>query len=51
MKVLDLPDKKSSFKAGRYMNATGRTFYGKQLDNKGRSKIAFTERDHAAGYN
>lgn len=46
----DLPDKKSTFAVGRYINQSGKAFYSKQLDNKGRSKVAFTERDHAAGY-
>lgn len=50
IKVLDLPDKKGTFGVSRYINSSGKAMYSKQLDNKGRSKIAFTERDHAAGY-
>ena len=50
IKIHDKVDKKSSFGVGRYINSSNRNFYSRQLDNKGRSKVAFTERDHAAGY-
>ena len=50
VKILDKQDKKSAFGVGRYINTSNRNFYGRQLDNKGRSKVAFTEREHAAGF-
>ena len=35
---------------GRQINKGAHAQYSTQLNNKGKSKIAFTERDHAAGY-
>lgn len=42
IKVHEMNDKKGAFGVGRYINSSNRNFYSKQLDNKGRSNVAFT---------
>jgi hypothetical protein len=41
---LNLADKTKAYAVGRYINKDAHTLYSNQLNNKGRSSIAFTER-------
>jgi hypothetical protein len=43
---LDLMDHGAVFSAGRQINKAAHAHYSAQLNNKGKSKIAFTDRDH-----
>lgn len=47
---LNLEDRTKTFSVGRYINKDAHVLYSNQLSNKGRSSIAFTERDHNLAY-
>tara|TARA_B110000285_G_C14935539_1_gene519384 strand:- start:174 stop:410 length:237 start_codon:yes stop_codon:yes gene_type:complete len=43
IKVHDRKDKKGNSGVGRYVNSSNRHFYRKELDNKGNSKVPFSD--------